>query len=92
MDDDLPLLTVTATDSVASEQGPNAGTFTVTRSGAVATLTVPAEAVSGQVAVTNAAGTTQSSGTFTIRLGIVSFAPARRAVSALQPVVRMDRS
>src|SRR5439155_27026661 len=33
IDDDLPLLTVTPTDSIAGEQGPNTGTFTVTRSG-----------------------------------------------------------
>jgi len=33
IDDDLPLLTVTPTDSIAGEQGANTGTFTFTRSG-----------------------------------------------------------
>src|SRR6185369_2133729 len=33
VDDDLPLLTVTPTDSISGEQGPNTGTFTLTRSG-----------------------------------------------------------
>src|SRR5262249_13447746 len=69
-DNDLPSVTVAATDSAAGETGPNPGTFTFTRTGATGAPLVVSYMLSGTA--TNGTDYTALSGTVTISAGLAS--------------------
>jgi len=67
LDDEQPLVSITATDSVASESGPDSGTFTVTRTGGTPSPLLLFYTVSGTA--TNGLDYQSLSGSVTIPAG-----------------------